>query len=248
MIIQEQDTSYIMIAQHDHASVSGKLAEVWDEKYMKNAAHKNELIDAVYEHDRGWIPIDKEPLWNDKEQKPFSFMDYPAPSKMVHYQYGINQTESTNPYGAVLQSKHYSFLTGNSEDEKEFIQLELHRQSRLLKDINITQDVLDYHFQMLQLCDSLSLFLCMYPPGSEREFSNHENGFPVKQEFLFAIEKDITGRWKDNSIFCITPSPLKQKVNVSLPYKEVFKDEIKDHGLRRAYLKTDFSFFEFFVV
>lgn len=247
MIVRESDESYIMITQHDHAKISGDIAQQWDKKYLKSERHQFELVQGIYEHDLGWIPVDSAPMWNDNKQKPYSFIDFPAPPKMVHYEHGINQVEKNNPYGALLQSKHYTYLVNDSPEEEAFREHEVNRQNKIMDQLDISEPELSYPFQILQLCDSLSLFICMHGPEAEKEFSNFHNGFPVNEDFLFAEGKDVVGYWENPFTFKVDPHPFSQKIETSLRYKEVFKNEIQDHGIIRAYLKTEFSDFDFVI-
>jgi hypothetical protein len=77
MIILEQEQSYLMITQHDHARVSGQIAGSWNEEFFLGLDRKNDVVLSCYEHDRGWIELDKAPKWHPSKQQPFSFMDYP---------------------------------------------------------------------------------------------------------------------------------------------------------------------------
>jgi uncharacterized protein (DUF2249 family) len=55
MIIRETGQSFIFIAQHDHATLSGQLAEHWKEDFFWQNAYTQDTLLAIYQHDRGWI-------------------------------------------------------------------------------------------------------------------------------------------------------------------------------------------------
>lgn len=238
MIIQENENSYIMIAQHDHAEISGIIAENWALDYLPGVEFRKEFIEAVYQHDRGWVELDKFPFWNDAKGKPFSFIDFPVPSKLIHYKYGIDQLETNNPYGALLNSKHYSSLVGKSKEEITFYAEENKRQGRLktrIKISSIEEEHLEEYFQILQFCDSLSLFICMYPPGTEKTYQNEKDGFHHAGIFRFTNGEDVTASWLDKNEIQITQSPFKDSFRAKLKYKEISKDDINIKGLAKAY-------------
>lgn len=83
MIIRESKDAFIMIEQHHHASISGYLFNQLKADYVPN--EYKSMAYAINNHDRGWIPFDKVPLWNDAKNLPFSFIDFPTPLKTVLY-------------------------------------------------------------------------------------------------------------------------------------------------------------------
>ena len=93
MIIRERFKELVMITQHDHALISGLLAENFNDSLFKGASKRGSVELAIREHDRAWVPVDKYPIMNDETQLPFSFMDFPASFKSVFYKHGVDEVE-----------------------------------------------------------------------------------------------------------------------------------------------------------
>jgi hypothetical protein len=252
MIVRETSESFILITQHDHATVSGQLAELWAEDFFWKQAYVPETLLAIYQHDRGWIPLDAVPAWDAQQQKVFSFIGYPPTEKLNQYTQGIDEVEAMNPYAAILCSRHYcSFMNGSNVVEKDFIEQEFKRQARLKQAVHVNgtekEALLSYHFRLLQLFDDLSLYLCMNHPGVSKkdEFPFFRNGFKNSEKFAFTGGKKIEAFWKDVHTIAVLPFPLSQACTVSLPYKELSKIHINEHGLGKAYQEASLQTYEF---
>ncbi len=241
MIIHEREDEFIMVAQHDHAQVSRDAAEFWRDDYFFGMDKKESVVLAVQEHDRCWIEPDKEPLWNEGAQQPYSFMDYPATPKLAFYKEGINEVIQMDPYAGLLCSMHYaSFLDdATSTIGKDFWNQEKQRQQFLLNKLGIEKDkLLSFHLNLLKFCDNLSLYICLNEPGTAKteEHYFYRNGFP--QKFSFANNEPIIPEWLDKHTVSLSISPFNDKLHVSLPFKAVKKDSIKANGLIAAYQES----------
>ena len=65
MIFREKDEKEsILIRQHDHG-FSWRDCEAYKRRFFEDETYLKETIDAIYEHDRGWIELDKVPILND---------------------------------------------------------------------------------------------------------------------------------------------------------------------------------------
>src|SRR5690625_2713457 len=107
MIIRETKDAYILIEQHHHASISGYLFNQLKSRYKPDTSFIPSISFAIDNHDRGWIPFDYAPIWNDAKNSPFSFIDLPVAIKAVLYKNGINEVHKSDPYAALLCSEHY---------------------------------------------------------------------------------------------------------------------------------------------
>ncbi|MCM3572484.1 DUF3891 family protein [Mesobacillus subterraneus] len=238
MIIHEREHEFVMVAQHDHAHVSRDAAQWWRDDYFLGIDKKESVVLAVREHDRCWIEPDEEPLWNEHTQQPYSFMDYPGSPKLAFYKEGIDEIVQMDPYAGLLCSLHYgSFLKdATSTIGKNFWVAEKHRQQKLLNELGIANDkTLSFHLNLLKFCDNLSLYICLNDPGTpkDQEHYFYREGFP--QRFSFADEKPIHARWLDQETVSLSISPFKKELHVTLPFKAVEKEQIKDIGLAAAF-------------
>nr|AYQ72090.1 DUF3891 family protein [Cohnella candidum] len=122
MIIREIQDSFVMVTQHDHALLSGEIAKHFTDPYFVDGAYRADVELAIREHDRGWIRLDDAPIWNDRDAKPFSFMDYPLLPKLTHYRLGIDEVQAQSEYAALLCSMHYcSFMAGHTPEQTEIV-------------------------------------------------------------------------------------------------------------------------------
>ncbi|WP_237389668.1 DUF3891 family protein [Bacillus sp. USDA818B3_A] len=245
MIICEYEHSFIMISQHDHAKISGEIARNWRDDLFNGIDRKEDVVLSIYEHDRGWIDLDSTPLWNDQEQKPFSFENYPMEAKTTSYKKGIDEVAQSNKYAGLLCSLHFAAFFKNETDPigKAFMKKEIKRQQCLLNELGIQgkknkEEVLMYHLDMLRFCDNLSLFISLNKPG-ENAHPFFRNGFP--QLFPFANNQPIHAQWTNQETVSLSISPLKKELLVHLIFKEVKKSDIRLNGLVQSYIQSPSS-------
>lgn len=110
MIVYEREHDFVLTAQHEHGLVAGEMASHWKNELLADAAHRDELILAAKEHDRGWIELDSSPFWNDYSQSPYSFRDFPLRPRFVFYHKGIEEVRQKNLYAGLLCSLMYTEL------------------------------------------------------------------------------------------------------------------------------------------
>ncbi|GAA0467464.1 DUF3891 family protein [Alkalibacillus silvisoli] len=252
MIVTSFYDHFKMMAQHDHALVSGELASQWSSSIFEGTVYRNEVEYAVSQHDCAWIPLDREPLWNKEKGQPHSFIDFPLQPKVEHYEQGINQVEDHSEYAALLCSLHYtSFFDRNSLDPtiSNFISREMSRQNQIKKILKaqVPEKYIDFHFHLLQFCDDLSLYMFLNEPGTskEEETPMFKEGF--RQRFN-GITGEIKAKWLDEQSVAVTPNPFANPFKVEIAYKQVSKIDIKQRGLQQAYDLSPFKLREVFIV
>lgn len=241
MIWREREHSFIMIRQHDHAKLSGVFSRHLDAGPTSSQDRWEEVKLGCEQHDRGWIPLDQIPVWNDAEQAPYSFLDFPEPAKLVFYRYGIDQLEQMTPYGALLASLHYTALVSHYGEEdpfcQEFLQDEKQRQQRIQEQFSPQEEELTFHRAVLELCDDVSLYACLNEPGvpKEDELDWWKDGFMVGKKLSAADHQPIVPEWTDEQHIRLTPFPFQDSFSVQLIYREVSKQDITEQGLAKAY-------------
>ncbi|MEH7254781.1 DUF3891 family protein [Neobacillus niacini] len=246
MIILEREQSYCLVKQNDHAHIAGEIAKNCKNEYLFDENRTEEVMLAIHEHDRGWIDLDSSPVWNDKSEKPYTFIDYPLPLKISFYKKGLDEVEKMSKYAGLLCSLHYtSFIQDPSEPKvREFWQEEKQRQEQLKKELQLmdkSEETLMYHLDLLKFCDYLSLYICLNEPGDNNKIHPFfRNGFP--QLFAFVTDDPIVAHWSNQETVSLSFSPLNNKVEINLPYKLVMKDNIEEHGILQAYKDTSVSF------
>jgi hypothetical protein len=246
MIIRETPTSFIYLAQHDHAHISGRLAEEWQRSYFEGVERRPEVLLAIREHDRAWIPLDAAPIWNEQAHAPHSFLDYPTAPKVQHYQQGIEEVEQLAPYAGLLCSLHYTSFPdlARSPAGQQFLLLETVRQNRLKQQLQLTSPIeirtLEFHKRLLRFTDNLSLYLCLNEPGTPKtqEHPWYREGIPFSDYFAFTQQQLVQVEWPSRNSVQVHPSPFAESFAVTLRYKELSKARLAAVGLGQCYTET----------
>ncbi len=207
------------------------------------------MATAVFEHDRGWIDLDDTPFWNDRSGAPYSFIDFPLVPKIAFYRKGIDEVERMNRYAALLCSLHYaSFFERETHPAGvNYLREERERQRRLKRELRIdsqeAEDALQFHFELLQFCDRLSLYICLNEPGVKKadEFAWYREGFPHSERFPFAANRKIVAYWLDEQRVSLSAFPFEQPFLASVMIKAVGKPDIAEYGLAQAYERTPWT-------
>ncbi|TWI53590.1 DUF3891 family protein [Halalkalibacter nanhaiisediminis] len=241
MIIRERKNEFIMIKQYDHACLAGKIAAQVNENIFKSTDHLDEVIKAASEHDRGWVGLDETPIWNDEENIPYSFQDYPLELKLAFYKKGIDEIETVSPYAALLCSFHFSSFFPNPNDTSsiQFVNEESKRQKRIKRQVKVEPDLLQKHFRWLQFCDDLSLYVCLNEPGvtKENEHPWFIDGF--RNTEIFGIsEKPIVAEWLSDQKINVQCFPFEKEFTARLTYKAISKNDIDENGVDKGFDKS----------
>ncbi|MNI16069.1 hypothetical protein D3C73_693910 [compost metagenome] len=246
MIIRETEHEFFMIAQHDHAQLSGDIARHLIKTFFVEDTYESDVIMSIYEHDRGWIRLDETPIWNDRKSAPFSFTDYPLLPKLMLYQVGVDEVESNNAYAALLCSMYYSsFQDIRNSDEQgcvDFLSHEEARQARIRSKLEpINEEIINVHFKMLQLCDAISLYVCFNQPGIDKEHEHpwFKNGFANSEAFNVENNRQLVAEWLNEQEIKLNPSPFEQPFSATLRLKCVSKQAIKQEGINEAYKQSE---------
>ncbi|MBX6763888.1 MAG: DUF3891 family protein [Rubrobacteraceae bacterium] len=211
MIVREKDGGYLLIGQHEHALASGRFARHWGWKPRPSSS----TVYAIANHDVGWREIDRRVLWNEEEGRPYSFVDYPIEPKLEGYRQGIGLVEDEDPYAGLLCSMHYAsfFRHPKTEPEARFLEEELSRQERLRRVLpEEALETVEHDFRLLQLCDDLSLFICLNDAG-RNDHPWYRGGFSFRGRRLEPI-------WEGEGIR-ISPNPFTEDFEISIPWRMV---------------------------
>jgi hypothetical protein len=213
MIVRERSDSYVLIKQHDHGLLSGEFARYWAERPRPLQS----TIYAIMEHDVGWQNLDTPVSWSEKTGKPYSFTNYPMGPKLQAYKEGLNFLEARNPYAACLCSMHYTSLVGDTEQEVRFRESETARQRKIESAMNKEESTnLEHNFRLLQLCDDLSLFVCLNEPG-RNDHPWYKDGFSFKGAKYAPI-------WEEHFTLRLDPTPFSGPFDLVVPYTQVEKN------------------------
>ncbi|MFA1821092.1 DUF3891 family protein [Virgibacillus oceani] len=244
MIVREHDDSFIMIEQNNHAHVSGEIMKHWRASLFKGEMFKSSVDYAIYKHDIGWVPFDKQPFWNDKEKAPYTFVTFPPLPKIILYKNGIDKAEEHDNYAGLLCSEHYKrFLVNNTSDEAQaFVRQEEERQQRIIKTIpDYQKELFDFHYAMVQLGDNISLYICLNEPGVAKkdEHNFFKDGIPLAKSLDLPEKMHLS--WENDTTINMDPFPFHKPITFHLKQKEIAKKDISQHGLIKVYKNTPYE-------
>ncbi|MEC0126703.1 DUF3891 family protein [Paenibacillus pabuli] len=251
MIVYEREHDFVLTAQHEHGLAAGEMASHWKTELLADAAHREELILAAREHDRGWIELDAAPFWNDYSQTPYSFRDFPLRPRFVFYRKGIEEVREKNLYAGLLCSMMYTELFQNNlgvnehddEDIREYLNIEREQQlswEQQLGDRETLKQRLKSDVEIMLFCDQLSLFLCMEEPGTPAaRYDFFADGLGCT--FDACSRQPIRAEWLSNEKVGISFVPFDEDFTVSMPYKSVPKASIRKFGMLQAYRRAEWK-------
>ena len=217
MIVREEQDSFVLIRQHDHALASGEFARRW----RNPPRPRDSTLFAVAQHDAAWKGPDASLSWNEERDRPYSFQDYPVELKVRAYTEGLDRLEEQDAYAACLCSMHYETLVrrfGRTGAEARFVEAQAVRQERLragLSDEEIAN--LDRNLGLLRLCDGLSLFVCLNEPGEDESPPPYPEGFEFDGRRFEPV-------WEDRRTLRLEPDPFTGAFEVSIPYQRIGRD------------------------
>jgi hypothetical protein len=217
VIVREEQGSFVLVRQHDHALASGEIARRWRD----SPRPRDSTLFAVAQHDASWQGPDASVLWNEERDRPYSFAEYPAERKVRAYAEGLKWLEEQDTYAACLCSMHYEKLVrrfGSSEAEERFVEAESRRQEGLREGMSAEElENLDRNLRFLRLCDGLSLFVCLNKPGENDAPPPYPEGFEFEGEMFRPV-------WEDRRTLRLEPDPFVEPFEVSIPYQRIGKD------------------------
>ena len=165
---------YVLIAQPDHAQLAGEMAAQFRAEFLPETAAVYWKEIAV--HDDGWRQFGAERDAGAAPETtfggyPLSFVEVPIEQAIEAWRGSIGAAETVSPMGAYMVSGHFSRLgrgrlEARADDEqrqkllREFVTEEEGRQARLEPMLSAGQAEPRQYIDLLQLCDTLSLYVC----------------------------------------------------------------------------------------
>ena len=185
IVRKEPDGSLILIAQTNHAELSGFFAANWgNEMFARPRPHQSVVRAAIY-HDAGWYKYEAQPFYDVATKSTPNFVQVPPdPIQLEAYQWAIDWVSDIDPYAGLLVNRHRTGLWAEryhtvsnppppprrplSELVTKFVAHNEATQERALQSLDRAEFAINYH--MLQVWDLLSLYLC----GGKREAQTFE--------------------------------------------------------------------------
>ena len=111
IVRKEPDGSLILIAQTNHAELSGFFAANWgNEMFARPRPHQSVVLAAIY-HDAGWYKYEAQPVYDVATRSTPNFVQVPPdPIQLEAYQWAIDWVSGIDPYAGLLVNRHRTGL------------------------------------------------------------------------------------------------------------------------------------------
>ena len=165
MIRREDQADFLLITQHDHALISGELAEAFGNNRFATPQPAEQAIMGIRLHDCGWPLHDDQPTLN-KEGKPLDVFETTPAIGLKVWTASADRAAQQDPYAGLLVSLHVLslsvFTTTQTPFEHEkweledgpdkfavikFQQKEIERQEKLRMKLGLRTDRPTHHKQ-----------------------------------------------------------------------------------------------------
>jgi hypothetical protein len=160
MIVRPADHALLLIAQPDHARLSGTIME----RSVALAAERRReaILHAIREHDNGWAEEDAVPLVDPATGAVIDFVSAPAVVRHRVWPRGVARL-GDDPWAAALVAQHavtvYDRYRADAEWTAFFGRMEALRDG-LRREAGLTQAELAADYRYVRLGDLLSLVFC----------------------------------------------------------------------------------------
>lgn len=247
MISRERTDSFVLTEQLQHSIVSGEMLSHWKYTDVIDSSLFPSVHYAISMHDFGWQNFDVQPFWNDRNNQPYTFMDFPMMAKLVIYQHAADEMEKENPYAALLCSHHYQNFLKHKEETaaKKFVAREEQRATDIKHSFsNFDEAVFQYHYGLLSLLDGLSLFAAITEPGAAKEALGpvFKEGLSIP-DVLGLTKERMTLQWLDDATVALNPFPFAESFSCLFQQKKISKAAIAEIGFLEAYQQADYADF-----
>ena len=111
IVRKEPDGSLILIAQTNHAELSGFFAANWgNEMFARPRPHQSVVLAAIY-HDAGWYKYEAQPVYDVATRSTPNFVQVPPDAiQLEAYQWAIDWVSGIDPYAGLLVNRHRTGL------------------------------------------------------------------------------------------------------------------------------------------
>ena len=175
MIRRVDGGDWLLIAQPDHAALSGTFAERWGSAHgpFPPVGGWEAVLYAAREHDNGWAEWEAAPTV-DAAGRPRNFLEMPVAEVLPVWRRGPRRAAEYDPYSGLLVSLHATRIFQpryqhgrDAAEERESLRLFLEEQeafrSDLQRRVTVDEPVVRAHSALIGLWDRLSLLVCCGP-------------------------------------------------------------------------------------
>jgi hypothetical protein len=184
MIVREIAHGLLLIRQVDHGAVSGTFARHWGNAHLERPEPMASVALASAMHDHGWLDKDEEPLFDAARGRPLHWRDIRVPDHVRFYGEGARRAAAEDAYAGLLVSLHcagiYTRRYGTypvqmsklTEEVRDVTEAFVEEQEAFAADLGRRvwqpderrrefERRLWTHYELLQIWDRLSLFVCL---------------------------------------------------------------------------------------
>ncbi|MFQ5350112.1 MAG: DUF3891 family protein [Thermoanaerobaculia bacterium] len=204
MIVVEEPTELLLVTQPDHARFAAQLLSLWRRAELREHPRRELLLEAVREHDNGWLEADAAPRIDRSTGRPYDFRTLPDEHRRELWRRGVERFADDRPYSALLAAQHSWEIHRDRRDDPAwaaFLKVLAERRGELLAVAGLDAAQLAADYRWLELADTLSLAVCCRSPA------------PVARDGL-------TARLRDGELE-IDPFPLAGTTTFQIPCRRI---------------------------
>jgi hypothetical protein len=181
MIVSAYRGKLLLVLQTDHMALAGQLAEAWGNDRFARPEPFPPLVRAAYEHDAGWAGWEAALKVDPVTKLPYQFTDVPVEEHLAFYQQGVNAVAAVDAHAGLLVNLHCQGFHNQRFGTLPQMVMKQHppeqeaalrralaalqsQQRALGRRVRVEEPVLWAQYELLQVFDRLSLYLCMPPP------------------------------------------------------------------------------------
>lgn len=196
MIVVKRGGRLLLLCQLDHSALAGRLAAAWGNNWFQASTPLESVVLAASRHDEGWREWDEECRFDSERRAPLSFLDVDIGDYVNLYARGVARIAELDTYAGLLASMHgtgnlcgrwgtqpgirlsaYDEATWPPVIEAYVLEQEAlqARLKLLLLGLRPDHRRSDFerrlwsNYELLQVWDRLSLFLCRSDPQRREE-------------------------------------------------------------------------------
>lgn len=199
MIRRDDGNDWLLIAQADHAHLSGQVAAVWGNEAVPPLPVPDLLVPAIRDHDEGWRDWECAPKVDVGTGRPVQFTEMPMAESTAIWSRSIAFCGRGSPLGGIWVSRHFCWLAEQAQqnrtdpddlaaieaflNQQEPLQRQWREEASAALDEEQVEELIRNGFRFVQFFDRLSLWLCCAPRSEP-----YEIGFPVDQSLRLIPE------------------------------------------------------------
>lgn len=168
MIVADDDGSWLLVTQNDHAALAADLLACW--LALATAPRRDLLLRATRLHDNGWRETDSAPRI-DARGHPQDFLAIPPAARRRLWERGMDRYRDSDPACALLIVEHALWLHRGRAGDRELDELVRGAEDRradLAEVVEGSSGLVAELYPWLRLADDLSLRACW---GREETFA-----------------------------------------------------------------------------